>query len=270
MCKSKDGQASIGWPTPWNVDLTCPCVNIDFGITSGKSEFVKVSSFCLDWIHLSVEYIKVCIVLGLGDSPTLCEVNLVATTRPNNRRLDSSTLCTHALPLAHPRAISALRLQSLLFRHDFAFVLSYLSLLFMGHHQTLSVPDYSCRTLAQHITLWKKRVSQIKLHRSNFGHLISNSSKRDEWSSLRDTLKTWGPCGICGRSLEVLTLIGVGTFCARSISGCSSQLTFPVPRSFTQQFACESVNPGHQWIGHRCANTHTCKHDVRSSPNHIM
>ena len=240
-----------------------PCVNIDFGIIFGKSVLLG-----LDWIHLSVEYIKVCIVLGLGDSPTLCEVNLVATTRPNNRRLDSSTLCTHALPLAHPRAISALRLQSLLFRHDFAFVLSYLSLLFTGHHKTLSVPDYSCRTLAQHITLWKKRVSQIKrLIRSKLVHLISNSSKRGESSSLRDTLKTWGPCGIGSRSLEVLTLIGVGTFCARSISGCSSQLTFPVPRSFTQQFACESLNPGHQWIGHRCANTHTCKQDISSSPN---
>ena len=66
-------------------------------LASQTQKWISKSALrCQDWIRLSVEYIKVCIVLGLGDSPTLGEVNLVATTSPNNRRLVSSTLCTHA------------------------------------------------------------------------------------------------------------------------------------------------------------------------------
>lgn len=88
-------QASLGWPTRWNVDLTYLRQHWFWNHFWQKWKSKSVLC-CLDWIRLSVEYIKVCIVLGLGDSPTLGEVNLVATTSPNNRRLVSSTLCTHA------------------------------------------------------------------------------------------------------------------------------------------------------------------------------
>ena len=193
----------------------------------------------MDWIGLSL-FIKARIVLTPGGSSTLGEVNLVAfyTTSPNNRRLVSSTLCTHAVP----RPICAGGLQSLLFRHDFAFVVLYLSLLFMGHKDTIGPRRCSGKTQA---------------HRDKFvgNREISNCEVNEvRWMILKRSRNI--TVHVLIAESKVLTLIGVGTFCARSISGCSSQLTFPVPRSFTRQFACESiVNPGHEWT--RCANTDT-------------
>ena len=161
------------------------------------NSYKKVSSLALDWIGLSL-FIKARIVLTPGGSSTLGEVNLVAfyTTSPNNRRLVSSTLCTHAVP----RPICAGGLQSLLFRHDFAFVVLYLSLLFMGHKDTIGPRRCSGKTQA---------------HRDKFvgNREISNCEVNEvRWMILKRSRNI--TVHVLIAESKVLTLIGVGTFCA--------------------------------------------------------
>ena len=81
---------------------------------------------------------------SLGDSPTVGEVNLVASytpntspsttktgTNPNKWRWVSSRLCTHAPPQTHTCRQCVLW-RAWVFAHDFAFVVFYSSHLFMG------------------------------------------------------------------------------------------------------------------------------------------
>ena len=61
-------QASLGWPTRWNVDLTYMRQHW-FWNHYWQKWISKSVLCCLDWIRPSVEYIKVCIVLGWVTRP---------------------------------------------------------------------------------------------------------------------------------------------------------------------------------------------------------
>ena len=238
MCRSRDA----GWPTRWNVDLAHASVSTLVLELSLWQKQISKSVLRCSGFDPSVG-VNQSVHCSLGDSFTVGEVNLVAsytsyTTSPNNPNI---MYARSVPPAVHTRAICAVRLQSGLFRHDFAFVVFYLSLLFMWHQDTIS-PSVHCKHLDQLHVLEKKIVreaSKIQILQLDFKHF-----KRNQWSSLHNVL--WYFEGLRSlrnprQELEALTLIGgVGTFCARSISGCSSQLTFPVPRSFTQRFAWES------------------------------
>ena len=128
MCRSRDA----GWPTRWNVDLAPASVStLVLELSLWQKQISKSVLRCIGFdpsvgVNQSVH-------CSLGDSFTVGEVNLVAsytsfTTSPNNPNI---MYARSVPPAVHTRAICAVRLQSGLFRHDFAFVVFYLSLLFM-------------------------------------------------------------------------------------------------------------------------------------------
>ena len=153
---------------------------------------------------------------------------------------------------AHPRAMCAVQLQSLLFRHDFAFVVFYLSLLFMGQGDTIS-SSVQWQNFARHI-------DQLHLcHRSFKDQTILQLLQKE----INEVHCTW-------YFEEVQEFRSVDIDRSGNILRPIYQwllVTTDIP-SAEIVYAAICL-----WIramnGHRRANTDSCKQDICSSPNYF-